>query len=155
MRAELCVVRVGSESAANELRADRVMARNVLVPSVAAALDERPGRATPLADGLALAFRTIRQTLGHGRNTMRKATLIVVTDGRANVPLDVSREGRWLGRVGRQGIDDARQVARQLRDLPRVRRVLIHPKTDALRDLPMALAAALEAEVVQVSYANA
>ena len=155
MRAELCVVRVGASKAANPYRADRVMARNVLVPSVAAALDQGPGRASPLADGLALAFRTIRQTLGHGRSTTRKATLIVVTDGRGNVPLGVSREGRWLGRVGRQGIDDARQVARQLRDLAHVRRVLIDPLPDSLRDLPLSLAAALNAEIVQVRGGNA
>lgn len=154
MRAELCVVRVGAASAANPYRADRVMARNLLVPSVAAALEETPGRATPLADGLALAFRTIRQTLGHGRSTTRRATLIVVTDGRGNVPLKDSHEGRWTGRVGRQGIDDARQIARTLRDLAHVRRVLIDPKPDALRDLPLKLAAALGADVVAVEPAH-
>ena len=150
VRAELCVVRVGAASAPNPLRADRVMARSVLVPAIGAALDERPSRATPLADGLALAHRTIRQTLGHGRTSTRKATLIVVTDGRGNVPLDASREGRWTGRVGRRGIEDAKRVARDLRDVTNVRRVLIDPGPDVLRDLPLSLAAALGAQVVRV-----
>jgi magnesium chelatase subunit D len=150
LRAELCVVRVGAASAVNALRADRVMARSVLVPSIGAALDERPGRATPLADGLALAHRTIRQTLGHGRTSTRRATLIVVTDGRGNVPLDASREGRWTGRVGRRGIEDAKRVARDLRDMTHVRCVLIDPGPDVLRDLPLSLAAALGAQVVRV-----
>jgi magnesium chelatase subunit D len=150
LRAELCVVKVGAASASHWLRADRVMARSVLVPSVAAALDDSAGKATPLADGLSLAFRTIRQTLGHGRATTRRATLIVITDGRGNVPLDASREGRWTARVGRQGVDDAKRVARELRELPHVRRVLIDPGPTYLRDLPLGLAAALSAEIVPV-----
>lgn len=150
VRAEICVVRVGAASAANPLRADRVMARSVLVPSIGAALDERPSRATPLADGLALAHRTIRQTLSHGRTSTRRATLIVVTDGRGNVPLDASREGRWTGRVGRRGIEDAKRVARDLRAMTHVRCVLIDPGPDVLRELPLSLAAALGAQVVRV-----
>jgi magnesium chelatase subunit D len=148
-RAELCLVRVGSASAAHELRADRIMARNILVPSVAAALDEKAGKATPLADGLSIAQATIRQTLGHGRSTARRATLVVVTDGRGNVPLEASREGRWPGRVGRQGIEDSIAVARSLRDLPRVKCKLVNPQPQDLRELPLGLANALGAEVVR------
>lgn len=154
-RAELCVVRVGAASAKNPLRADSVVARNVLVPSVAAALDEPAGHATPLADGLSLALRTLRNTLGHGRATTRQATLVVVTDGRGNVSLDASREGRWTGRVGRRGIDDARHVAQHLRGIAHLQRVLINPGPAELRDLPLSLAAALGALVVPLERADA
>ena len=147
-RAELCVVRVGARSAQNPLRADRLLARNILVPSVAAALDEPAGRATPLADGLSLALRTIQQTLGHGRSSTRRATLIVVTDGRGNVPLEASREGHLRGRVGREGIEDAKRVARELRALAHVRRVLIDPEPELMQELPRTLARALDAERV-------
>ena len=154
-RAQVCVVRVGASSAMHTLRADQVMARNILVRSFVQALDEVAGVATPLADGLYLALRTIQQTLERGRTSTRRATLIVVTDGRGNVTLADSRAGKWSGPVGRLGIDDARQVARDLRALKHVRRVLINPQPTLLADLPLGLAAALDAEVVRVEVDRA
>jgi magnesium chelatase subunit D len=152
-RAELCVVKVGAKSATNEFRADRLLARNVLVPSVAAALDEVAGVATPLADGLMQAWRTLQQTMTHGRASKRTATLVLVTDGRGNVPLASSQQGKWLGRVGREGVEDARRVAREIRALPNVRSVLLNPGPRWAKDLPVSLGAALGAEVLPFTSA--
>lgn len=153
-RAELCIVKVGAKKPQHELRAERLLARNILVPSVAAALDEEAGLASPLADGLSLALRTIQHTFAHGRSATRRATLVVVTDGRGNVTLQASRDGKIAGRVGRQGIEDARSVARDLRTLTHTRRVLINPGPAFLRDLPLSLAASLEAELVRVEESH-
>jgi len=149
-RAELCIVKVGAKKPQHWLRAERVLARNILVPSVAAALAEDAGTATPLADGLSLALRTIQHTFAHGRSATRRATLVVVTDGRGNVTLQASRDGQVAGRVGRQGIEDARSVARDLRTLTHTRRVLINPGSQYMRDLPLSLAASLDAELIGV-----
>ncbi|WP_129779041.1 hypothetical protein [Peristeroidobacter soli] len=150
-RAKVCVIKVGAKDATNPLRAERVLARNVLVPGIAALLDAPAGSATPLADGLSLALQAIQQSFGHGRVAARRATLVVVTDGRGNVTLKASREGCLTERVGRQGIEDARSVARDLRALTHTKRVLINPGPTLLRDLPLALAAALDAEIVRVT----
>ncbi len=152
-RAEVCLVAVGAHDAAEPLRAEALNARSILVPAVAAALDRRAGKATPLADGLALARDTIRRTLFHGRSAIQRVTLVVLTDGRGNVPIAVSREGRVIGRVTRQGIDDARRMAQELRGIERVTSVVLDPRPRELADLPRVLAEALGAEVVAVPEA--
>jgi magnesium chelatase subunit D len=154
-RAEVCIVKVGAKDAPNDTRAERLLARSILVPSVVASLDEDAGTATPLADGLFQAHRTIQQTLGHGRGSTRKATLIVLSDGRGNVSLQSSRLGRVTERVARQGLDDARRVAHDIRMLTNIKRVLINPEPDYMKELPFALAAAMGATVVRLVKTNA
>jgi magnesium chelatase subunit D len=149
-RAEVCVIGVGAKDAKSPWRADRLMARNILVPAVAAALNRGGGRATPLADGLLLALRTLQQVLGHGRATTRRATLIVITDGRGNIPLEASREDQWQGRVGREGIESAWRVANDLKGVPNVERILLDVGPRYLRDLPLQLAAELDARVIRL-----
>jgi magnesium chelatase subunit D len=149
-RAELCIVQVGAARAQNEFRSERILARNILVPSVAAALNVNAGRASPLADGLLQAYRTLQQTMTHGRSSKRTATLVVVSDGRCNVPLEASRIGAWDGRAGQRGIEDAKKVARDIRVLPHVRRLMIDPGPRALRGLPQSLGVALGADIIKL-----
>lgn len=151
-RAEIALVTVGAHrpGEADALRADRITARSILVPAIAAALDLPAARATPLAHGLELARRTLVDALSHGRSAVRRATLVVLTDGRGNVPLDLSRGSTWSGSVGPRGIEDARRCARAIRTLTHVRCVLIDPRPRHLPDLPHSLAAALGAEVISL-----
>ncbi|MES1263232.1 MAG: hypothetical protein ABUL69_02675, partial [Peristeroidobacter soli] len=154
-RAEVCIVKVGSKLAPNATRAERLLARNILVPSVVASLDEEAGKATPLADGLFQAHRIIQQTLSHGRGSTRKATLVVVSDGRGNVSLKGSRQGRVTERIARQGIDDAKKVGQDIRMLSNVKRVLINPEPDLMKELPYALASAMGATVSRLVKSSA
>ena len=146
-RASVCLVRVGARDAANELQAERVMARNLLDPKLALLLEAPAGRATPLAHGLELARQALRHSLHHGRAELSSARLVVVTDGRGNIPLDASRGGRIEGAVAQRGVDDALLVAEQLAALDRVRATVIDPAPTVLADLPRELARALNAEL--------
>lgn len=153
-RAEVCIIKVGAGNARNEACADRVVVRSVLVPSVAEAFRESAGRATPLADGLTQALRFIKQTMGHGRGSTRSTTLVVVTDGRGNVPLEASHQGRLAAKVGMTGIEDAKRVAREISVLPNVKRYLVNPEPDWMKELPFVLASFLGAKVVKLDSAN-
>ena len=155
-RAKVCLVQVGRRAAPDQLQAERTMARNVLDPRVRAALDAPPGSATPLAHGLDLLFQAIRHVLQHGRTTVRGAWLVVVTDGRGNVPLEDSRAGSDRSPIasgdsypiGRTGVDDALRVAEQLRSLKRVQKVLIDPAPTPYPELPTTFAESLGAVLV-------
>ena len=102
---------------AEELRAKKISAQNVLVPSINIALDlekTKKGKATPLAHGFDLTLQTLRHALQHGRNTIQKAVLVVISDGRGNVPLEASHLGKIQLPVGRKGFEDALEVAQKL-----------------------------------------
>ncbi len=144
-RASICLVRVGAANARHELRAERLLAHNVLVPQFDAALKADPGRATPLAHGLDLALQTLRHALQHGAAPVLHARLVVLSDGRGNVPLAASRAGEIAGPVGRQGIDDALQVAAHIQGLDRVKAVFLDPQPQQYADLPKQIAIALGA----------
>jgi magnesium chelatase subunit D len=149
-RASIGIVQVGASNAVNLLQAELVSARSVLVPSIGAALDAQPGRATPLAHGFDLALRTLRHALQHGRSTVQQAVFVVISDGRGNVPLKVSRKEGIVGSIKREGIEDALQMARLIRDLNHVRTVLLNPQPKQYPDLPTALANVLGAEVQNI-----
>jgi magnesium chelatase subunit D len=70
---------------------------------------------------------------------------VVVTDGRGNVPLESSREGRITGPVGAAGIQSALEVARRIAGLTHVESTLIHSSPRQYPELPGALAEALGA----------
>jgi len=144
-RAAVCVVQVGTADAENELCARRVMSRNALAPQLYRALAARPGKATPLAHGLELALETLRHALRHGRGTVTRARLVLVTDGRGNVPLEASRFRERPLLVRDEGVKDALQVAERLRELERVETVLIHSRPRFYPELPSSLAEALGA----------
>lgn len=149
-RASVALIRIGAVDAAQELRADRLLARNMLLPQLAAALETAPGRATPLAHGLDLALQTLRRALQHGRDNILLARLIVLTDGRGNVPLEASRAGRISSPVGREGIEDALALAAEMRALDRIHKVVLNPQPPQHAELPMELAEVLGAQIISV-----
>jgi magnesium chelatase subunit D len=146
-RAAICIVQVGSADTDNELRARIVSARSIREPSIAAALCAETGTATPLAHGLELAAEALRHALQHGREAAVRARLVVVTDGRGNVPIRASREGRIAMPVKDEGVRDALNAAASLKALPRVSAVVIHPSPRLYRNLPVKLGKALGAEI--------
>jgi magnesium chelatase subunit D len=149
-RASVCLVQVGAVDAQDELRAEKREADNILVPRIRNRLEAGWGRATPLAHGLDLALQALRHGLQHGRSTVQKAVLVVISDGRGNVPLDASRAGKVTPPVGRQGIEDALEVARQIAALKDVEAVVLNPQPKHYADLPVELAQALGAKIAKI-----
>lgn len=160
-RASVCLVQVGAalpilQSAKSthihpdELRARKTTERSILVPRISAGIEAERGRATPLAHGLDLALHTLRHVLQHGRSTIQQAVLVVVSDGRGNVPLSASRVGKITAPVNRQGVEDALQVAQAIRRLDKVKAIVLNPQPRQYPDLPLELAKALGAKVVLI-----
>ncbi|AVH56535.1 MULTISPECIES: magnesium chelatase [Streptomyces] len=150
-RAALHVIEVGGADAADELRAESFAARGVLDPRLMTALYRPRGRATPLAHGIEQAARTMRQAFRRQGSALAEAWLVVVTDGRGNVPLRASHTGRLHGPVAARGIEDSLTAAAPIAALDRGRlRVAV---VDAARrpygELPFALAETLGAMVVE------
>src|SRR5581483_3850127 len=109
VRAAVTIIKVGAGDALSPLRAEVVRAKNILVPRVGLALEAGRGRATPLAHGLSLALEQLQRVLQHGRNITHKVSFVVISDGRGNVPLEMSVRGEREMLVSREGIDDALQ----------------------------------------------
>jgi magnesium chelatase subunit D len=150
-RAAVSVIQVGARDAGGPLEAAQVTGQSLLAPRVLAALDAPPGDATPLAHGLDVARQTLKRALEQRRGTLRPLHFVVLSDGRGNVPLQASRDGRWpAGPVGRGGVDDALQVAQALRGLRPVRVTFLNPQPRYYAELPLELAEALGASVVAV-----
>ena len=142
-RAAICVVEAGGRDTPNELRAELFSAPSLRDPRIDAALQRPVGRATPLAHALSLAARELQRRLQHGRAMVEQAWLVVVTDGRGNVPLVASLAGALSGPVGREGVHDALAAAGPIRDLSSVNAVVIDPGRGPYRDLVFDLADAL------------
>jgi len=147
-RAAVSVVDLGHETAADWLRAERYRATGVRDPRVLRSLRHRPGRATPLASGIELAAQELLRHLHRSRVYTDRAWLVVVTDGRGNVPLSASARGTVVGPVARQGIDDALTAAAAVRSLGGLRSVVVAPEAGAYAMLPFDLAEALGGVVV-------
>lgn len=143
-RASVCTVEVGRRDAAHELRADHFVARGVLDPRVAAALHRPGGRSSPLAHGLALADQLLRRAFQQLSN-LAEAWLVVVSDGRGNVPLEASVGGRLSGPVRRAGIEDAITAAGRIGAMGRMRlhSVVVDAAREPHPDLTFLLAEAL------------
>jgi magnesium chelatase subunit D len=151
-RASIGIVRVGAKNASNELRAELVSARSILVPRIGEALDAIPGRATPLAHGFDLAWQTLCRVLQQGRTVVRTVTFIVISDGRGNIPLEVSRKGRFKTSVFREGIEDALGIAEHIRTLKDVHTLFFNPQPSHHSDLPFLFANVLGAEVLPIEH---
>jgi magnesium chelatase subunit D len=149
-RATVQVIEVGAADAADELRAGSFAARGVLDPRVPGALYRRGGRATPLAHGVELAAHTLRRLLRRQGTGPTEAWLVVVTDGRGNVPLRVSHTGRPAGEVAAAGIEDAVEAAARIGAMDRTRLhvAVVDPGREPYGDLPYVLADRLGAIVV-------
>ena len=156
-RARISLVQVGGPRAREPMRAEQVDGRNLLNPRLGRALDDLGlpgGTATPLAHGLDLAARPLRGALQHGRAAAREARLVVLSDGRGNVPLAASRAGHLDGTVSREGIDDSLRVARMVRALNLVDTVVLNPRPRVYADLPLILAEALGATTQDIAFSE-
>ncbi|MCX5360046.1 magnesium chelatase [Streptomyces sp. NBC_00124] len=142
-RASVCVVEVGSGDAVSDVRAEHFIARSVLDPRVGFALRRPAGRSSPLAHGLALTDRLLRRAFQQ-RSNLVEAWLVVVTDGRGNVPLDIAG-GRPRGPVRRMGVEDALAAAERIGAMARIRlhSVVVDAARQPYPDLTFQLADAL------------
>ncbi|MEN3281415.1 MAG: magnesium chelatase subunit [Solirubrobacteraceae bacterium] len=147
-RASVCIVKIGAQDAASELRAERVLLRSILDARLTKELDAAAGRATPLAHGLELALHALRHGLHHGSRGVLEAWLVLITDGRGNVPLAASLSGEAPEAVGRQGLRDALGVAERIAALDRVRCVVVSPERQHRADFSRDLGRALSASIV-------
>jgi magnesium chelatase subunit D len=140
----LSVVEFGYRGAANELHATAYRTGSVLDGRVAMSLGRPAGRATPLAHGLDRAVQEMRRHLRQVAVTADNSWLIVVSDGRGNVPLEASQRGLVRGPVGQEGVSDALQAARAARALPGIHKVVLAPpKLTHYARLPFDLANAM------------
>ncbi|WP_221328327.1 hypothetical protein [Actinoplanes sp. L3-i22] len=147
-RAAVSVVDLGHDKAADWLRAERYRASSVRDSRVLRSLRHTPGRATPLASGIELAAQELLRHLRRSRVYTDRAWLVVVTDGRGNVPLEASARGTVAGPIARQGIDDALAAAAAIRPLAGLRTIVVAPEAGAYAMLPFDLADALGGVVV-------
>ncbi|MER5645849.1 hypothetical protein [Streptosporangium sp. NPDC002524] len=148
-RAGICVIEVGAAGAPSELRAQRFSASSLLDPRVARALERPAGRCTPLAHGLDLAVETLRHRLHLGRVPADDVLLVILTDGRGNIPLRASAAGELPDHVGREGVEDALTVARELSTMKRIHTVVLDPGPRPGAYLTHALAEACGARLQQ------
>jgi magnesium chelatase subunit D len=144
-RATVAIIQVGHADTVDELRAQRVTGNSILTPRIGEALEARPGRATPLAHGLDVAYQMLQQAQEHGRVLIQHTRFVVITDGRGNVPLAASHSGQVQMPVNREGIEDALQLAREFRKLKRVLPIVLDPQPAYHAELPAELAEALGA----------
>jgi magnesium chelatase subunit D len=150
-RAAITMVELGHRDG-SDLRAEVYRASSVLDRRITASLNRTPGRATPLAYGLDLAIQHLRRQLRYGTASTEQAWLVVVSDGRGNVPLEASLRGQLSGPVGTEGVRDAITVAAGARSLSRVRPVVIAPPgLTHYPELPFDLATALGGIVAELS----
>jgi magnesium chelatase subunit D len=157
-RALVGVVELGSRSGdvAHELRATQFRSRGALDPRIARALGSRPrGRATPLAHALTLAADLLRHDTQQAGAAVSEAYLVVITDGRANVPLAASLSAQLpLTVVGDGAVKDARDVAGKIGTLRRVRSVVIDQGPRPNAHLTVMLAKALGGQLVHANPAE-
>jgi magnesium chelatase subunit D len=149
-RASISIIRIGVKGAREPLRSHLIQSRNLLAPEVFQALEGEAGAATPLAHGLDLAARTARAALQHGRNQMVRVRLVVLSDGRGNIPLQASLDGVLNHRVSYEGIEDALKAAKVLGEIPRLEIVLLDPQPMFYPDNVTELAEAMGAVVEKV-----
>ncbi|BEL03525.1 magnesium chelatase [Actinoplanes sichuanensis] len=143
-RAAVSLIEIGHRDAVSDLQAERRRLSGVLDPVLNVALDRAPARATPLAHGLDLALQEMRLRRRNLPIRDGEAWLVVVSDGRGNVPLEASQRDIRPRSVSRAGVDDALTVAAGFSGLRAVRAVVLAPpELSHYRDLPFALAGAM------------
>ncbi|WP_019499170.1 hypothetical protein [Pseudanabaena sp. PCC 6802] len=160
-RASVCLILIGAQNATHWLRAEKIAAGKFATPRIRTALIAEPGKATPLAHGLMLALHELRHALRQGTATTHEVAMVVLTDGRGNVPLAASLRGAIepFVPVKRQGIEDALQVAAQIRDCVaggshRMYVAVLDLQPEPYSDLPYELAMALGGGIVSIPNLN-
>lgn len=126
-QATLSVIEIGYLGTPNEFRATAYRTSSVLDRRVAISLNRMPGRATPLAHALDLSTQELRRHLRQTEILAQNSWLIVVSDGRGNVPLEASHRGRISGMVSREGVTDALCIASAMRSVPAVHKIVLPP----------------------------
>ncbi|MEJ6486918.1 hypothetical protein N0Y54_37630 [Nostoc punctiforme UO1] len=153
-RASICLIQVGAKNARHQLQAQKIMAQSLLNPRIYEGIYKAgKGKATPLAHGLNLALQTLRHSLEHGRSTVQQVLLVVISDGRGNVTLTASQTNSPPPKVKREGIEDALNIAKNIAhfaNFHNIQAVLLNPQSKAYPDLPLELAEALGAKVVDI-----
>lgn len=147
-RAAVAVVEFGYRGAENRLRAARYRSRTIRTARLIDSLGRQPGLASPLAHAMDLALDELRRVTRRRRTPIAETLLVVVTDGRGNVPYDASARGELVGSVGRQGVDDAVATAAPICGLQRVRAFVLTPDVACYPELPFNLADAIGAVVL-------
>lgn len=142
-RATVCLIQVGAKSATDELRAERILVRSAITPKLGDALSSGVGRASPLAHGLTLAHETILHATQHGRAPVQFVRLVILSDGRGNIPLSASLEGEICLPVGREGIEDALTVCHSIREIKHTEKIVLDPQPPQYAELPILLADSL------------
>lgn len=145
--AAVSVIEFGHQDAADELVAEHYCATSVLDPRVPGSLARSPGLASPLAHALDLAVSDLRR-YRRNRGGVHEAVLVVMTDGRGNVPLAASLLGKVPEGVSRQGVSDALAAAATVRRLARVRPVVIAPQTQIYPELAADLADVMGGQLI-------
>jgi len=148
--AAVSVIEFGHRGAADELRPERYRARSVVDHRIMISFGRPPGIASPLAAAIDMADEELRRFMHRGWAAVHVARLVVVTDGRGNVPLEASADGHVSGRVGREGVDDALAAASGIANLRRVETTVVAPVPQQYRTLPEELALALGGTVTFV-----
>jgi len=135
------VVEFGYLGSADELRATAYRTGSVLDGRISRSLSRAPGRATPLAHALDLSVQELRRHLRQAEVVAENSWLIVVSDGRGNVPLEASQRSRVSELVAREGVTSALLAARALRSLHHVHKVVLAPPgLTHYKELPFELA---------------
>lgn len=155
-RAEICLIQVGAATTNDRLalRAQQVVSPSILARNIRQAFGVEPGQSTPLAHGLDLAARTLRKVLQNDRRIARLARLVVLSDGRGNVPLKASQTGIMEWPVNCEGIEDALQVAYSIREMKNTEIFLLNSQPQQYSNLPFVLAEALGALLVSISLSD-
>ncbi len=149
-RASMSIVKVGAADASDPWQAEIVSGRNILVPRIEMALEAQRGTSTPLAHGLELALQTLHRVLQQGRSAVQHVILVVISDGRGNIPLEASLKKKTQAIVTREGIDDALRIAQVIREMKRVESVVLNPQPRNYAQLPGLLAQALGAAIENI-----
>jgi len=126
-RAAISIVEFGHATNPNQLRAERYRAVGVSGGPLAERLHRSPGHASPLAYALDMAMQELRRQTRQGQVRAGNCWLVVASDARGNVPLETSLRGKATQPTGREGIDDALEVARKIGSLAGVHAVVLAP----------------------------
>ncbi|MEU5553630.1 hypothetical protein ABZ738_28055 [Micromonospora sp. NPDC047793] len=153
-RALVSVIEFGHRDTTMELRAERYRARSLLDPRITASLSRAPGRATPLASAIDLAVDELRHLIRRGRVPVSNVLLVLVSDGRGNVPFDASVRNTVTAAVGRRGVHDAVELARPVAGMREVRSIVLAPDLAPYPEIPFDLADALGGVVMTVSASS-
>jgi magnesium chelatase subunit D len=126
-RSPISLILVGANGV-NQERAELIQCRGVLDARLRAGLDRSPVKATPLAHGFALALGSIRALVKPMRYRRCQTRLVLLTDGRGNVPLHTSLTGEWSWPAGDLGVKDSLTQARAIAALGFVEIHLLAPR---------------------------